>query len=372
MPKRSAPTVTPQPFGIAACALEITSGRELQLLPAGHFKAGDGRPFDAPGWYLDGALAQRLIDAAAARTTPYVVDYEHQTLLAKENGQPAPAAGFYHQLEWRDGVGLFAIDVDWNERAADMIAKKEYRYVSPVIGYDKATGAVTAIYMAAITNNPAIDGMSALLTAAALHFAFPPPTSLTEDNTMDELLEQLRWLLNLPVGAPAADIAAHLQKLIDQLKVVNPEATAAASFDLVAYLNSQQQTVASLSAATPDPAKYVPIAVMTELQGQLAALTAIQNKGRVDEVVSAALTAGKLLPAQEAWARDYGNKDFAGLSAYLDKATPIAALSGMQSKTLSPGQTGATALTAEQKSLCRMMGVAEADYLKTLQEGASA
>jgi phage I-like protein len=369
MPKRT-PTPTSTPFGIAACSLAITPGRELQLLPAGSFRGRDGRPFDAPGWFIDGALAQRLIAAADARGTPYVLDYEHQTLLAKDNGQPAPAAGWFKQLEWRDGVGLFAVDVEWTDRAAGMIAADEYRYISPVIGYDKPTGAVTSLYMAAATNNPAIDGMSeVLLEAAALHFSLSQPTPLPEEVSMniEELLEQLRWMLNLPVGAPAEDIKAHLQKLIDQIKTDNPTATAAASFDLIGHLARQCEQVASLSAATPDPAKFVPVATMTALQGQVAALSAELNEGRVDKAVKDALAAGKLLPAQEPWAREFGTKDFAALSAYLGSAPPIAILSGMQSNTVTPPKGGTAALTANQKDLCRMTGVSEEDFLKTLQ-----
>ncbi|OON62291.1 hypothetical protein B0920_02090 [Massilia sp. KIM] len=366
--------LAPQPFGIAACALAITPNREIQLLPAGKFAGQDGRPHDAPGWYMDAELAARLIEAAKSRKNPYVIDYDHQTLFIKQNGKPAPAAGWFHQLEWREGQGLFAVDVKWTDRAVEMIDAGEYRYISPVIGYDKATGAVTSIYMAAVTNNPAIDGMGeVLLAAAALHFSLSPPTPLSEDNTMEELLEQLRWLLNLPVGSPAEDITAHLQKLVDQLKKDEPEATAAASFSLVDYLVSQRQVMAALSSTTPDPAKYVPIGAMTALQEKLAALSATQGKDRVDEIVTAALSSGKLLPAQEAWAREYGAKDIAGLSAYLDAAPAIAALSSMQTRTQPPvPASGVAALSASQKEMCRVMGVSEADYLKTLKEVAGA
>lgn len=372
MPKATPPT-TVKPFGIAACSLVVTPGNELQLLPAGAFKALDGRPFDAPGWLTDAAIAQQLIAAADTRGTPYVIDYDHQTLLAKENGKPAPAAGWFKKLVWREGVGLFAVDVEWTDSAAAGIAAKEFRFISPVIGYDKATGAVTAIYMAAITNNPAIDGMSeVLLAAAALHFAFPPTTSLTLENNMEELLEQLRWLLNLPVGTPAADVMAHLQKLIDQIKTDEPTAVAAASFDLAGYLVKQRDQVAALSAATPDPAKFVPLATMTALQGQVAALSAELTEGRVDKAVKDALAGGKLLPAQEQWARDFGKKDFAALSAYLESAPPIGILAGMQSgKVELPAGGGTAALSANQKDLCRMMGVSEEEFTKTMQAEAA-
>jgi len=371
MPKPS--TTKPIPaagvaLAVAACSSTLSSGNELQLLPAGQFKARDGRPTDAPCWYLDAALAQVLINAAAARQTPYVTDYEHQTLLAKKTGNPAPAAGWFSKLEWREGVGLFAIDVKWTDRASAMIEADEYKFISPVIGYDKTTGAVTALYMAAITNDPAIDGMDeVLLTAAALHFSLPTPTPLTQENPMEEMLEQLRWLLNMPVGATADDIVAQLQKLIDQVKQ-DPTATAAASFDLAGYLAAQRASIASLSSAEPDPTKYVPIEAMQAVQTKLASLSSETAAGRVDKLVRDAVAAGKLLPAQEAWARALGNKDMEALSAFIDSAAPIAALSGMQTGGKAPAETlNAAGLTEHQVALCAAMGVSEEAFAATLK-----
>src|SRR5471032_106547 len=361
MPKPS----TPHPhkannavLAVAACSSALSTGNELQLLPAGQFSARDGRPSDAPSWNIDAALAQVLIDAAAARTTPYVIDYEHQTLLAKKTGNPAPAAGWFSTLEWRDGVGLFAVDVTWNGRAKAMIASGEYKFASPVIGYDKGTGAVTALYMAAITNDPAIDGMDeVLLAAASLHFALPTPTPLSQETPMDEnALENLRWMLNLPVGSTPADIAAQLQKLIDLVKQ-DPTATAAASFDLPGLIASQRTAIASLSSAEPDPAKYVPIEAMQAVQAKLSTLSSENAAGNVDTLVKGALSAGKLLPQQEQWARAFGAKDIAGLSAFLDNAPQIAVLSGMQTGGKPPAAASSAAgLTENQVALCAAMG----------------
>lgn len=354
-------------FAVAACAMALTAGNEVQLLPAGDFSARDGRPTDAPHWRIDATLAQNLIAAAQARGTPYVIDYEHQTMLARQNGQPAPAAGWFSKLEWRDGVGLFATDVQWTDKAREMIAAKEYRFISPVIAYDK-DGNVTALYMAAITNNPAIDGMDEVLVAAAsLHFA--QPVSLTQETpTMDELLEQLRWLLNLPVGATAQDILAQLNKLADTIKQGVPEATAAASFDLTAHLQAQHAQIASLSSATPDPSKYVAIGVMRDLQTKYAELSAQLNAGKIDALVKEAIAKGKLLPAQEAWAREYGAKDFTGLSSYIENAPPLAVLSGQtQTGGKKPANTEDATLTLEQIAMCTAMGVPQEDFLKTLK-----
>ncbi|MDQ2823024.1 MAG: phage protease [Pseudomonadota bacterium] len=351
--------------------MALSNGRELQLLPAGEFRARDGRPADAPTWLTNSDIGAALIAAAAARGTPYVIDYEHQTMLARENGKPAPAAGWFSELEWRDGAGLFAVDVEWTANAQEMIAANEYRYISPVIGYDRATGAVTSLYMAAITNNPAIDGMdNVLLAAAALSFSLSPPTPL-RSLTM-ELLEQLRWMLNLPIAATEADITAELQKLIDQIKKEEPTAVAAASFDLASYLGAQRTAIATLSTQTPDPMKFVPIEALQAVQAQAATLTAQANTGRVTEAVDTAMTAGKLVPSMKAWAVDLGNKDFAALSAYIETAPVIVALGGTQTGGKPPAGGDGIALTASQVALCTTFGIAPEDYQKTLKAEAVA
>lgn len=357
-------------YAVAACSIALTEGNEVQLTPAGAFRSMDVRPKDAAHWYIDAAVAASLIAAADARQTSYVTDYDHQTLRAEKNGQPAPAAGWFKKLEWREGVGLFALDVEWTERARTMIAAGEYKYISPVFGYEKVTGKITALYMAAITNNPAIDGMDeVLLAAASRQFSSPQIASLSQEaqSMNKELLEQLRWLLNLPVGSTAEDILAQLQKLTEAVKEAVPDQAAAASFDLLGHLTAQRAAIASLSAATPDPAKYVPIGVMQDLQTQVAALNAQVNAGRVDDLVKTALDEGKLLPSQEAWARDLGKSNIAALSAYLDTAQPLAVLTGTQTNSTPPEQTQTGTLTKNQAALCRAMGISAEDFLKNLQ-----
>ena len=108
---------------IASLTQEINTATPgvIQLFPAGEFRARDGRPTECAAWLMTREIAERLIAAADARDTPYVLDYEHQTLRAAKNGLPAPAAAFFKKLEWRDGEGLFAIDVEWTAAAAAMV-----------------------------------------------------------------------------------------------------------------------------------------------------------------------------------------------------------------------------------------------------------
>lgn len=90
-----------------------------------------------------------------------MIDYEHQTLNKEKNGQPAPAAGWIHALQWAEGKGLYAL-AELTEQARARIKAGEYRYFSPVIQYSAKTGEITKLLMGALTNSPAIHGMAAI------------------------------------------------------------------------------------------------------------------------------------------------------------------------------------------------------------------
>ncbi len=338
---------------IAALTVELTQGQQaIKLLPAGNFRARDGRPAECAAWHLDEVLATALINEANSREARYVIDYEHQTLRSVENGKPAPAAAWFHSLEWRED-GLYATDVEWTAAAAAMIANKEYLYLSPVFTYDKQ-GRVTGLLHVALTNNPALDELPELQVAALSRLVSLTTSVTQEDSTMDELIEQLRWLLNLPVGATADDIKAQLQKLVDQLS--NGQGTAAASVDLVNLVSTQQQRIAALSANQADPARFVSVDTMRELQSQVAALTAQLSGREVDELVTAALSDGRLLAAQEDWARDLGQSNLKALKGYLDTAPKIAALSSTQTQGFQPADDPVTGLDADALAVCNMFG----------------
>ena len=134
-----------------------------RLLPAGFFNAVDGRPFDTPTrkWYLDGNIAQGLSAKVKAAQNELVIDYEHQTLLAEQNGQPAPAAGWFKDVEWREGSGLW-IKARWTPRALEHLSNGEYRFLSAVFPYDKITGQPTSLHSAALVNRPGLDGVTAI------------------------------------------------------------------------------------------------------------------------------------------------------------------------------------------------------------------
>lgn len=330
----------------------------LQVTPAQDFTPADGREMDVPAWRINQAIAGRVIAAFSAQQPP-VIDYEHQTLHKEANGQPAPAAGWMHGLRWIDGRGLFA-EVELTQRARDLVAAGEYRYFSPVFEYARATGEITRILMGAFTNHPAIAGMEGvnLMAAASARFTIPNPPETTVT-----LLEKLLAAIGLPANTTEdAAIAA-----CTSIKAQADAARAALKLDGNATAETVTAACTNLrTAATPDPAKYVPVAVVEELKTSVAALTAQNTERKVEDLIAPALKDGRLLPAQEAWARDLGKTNVAALSQYLDTAKPIAALTGTQTGGKEPPPPGDAnhGLTKDELAVAAACGLTPEAYAK--------
>ncbi|WP_281424767.1 phage protease [Paludibacterium yongneupense] len=257
------------------------------------------------------------------------------------------AAGWFKNLEWRDGQGLFATDVEWTPAAAKAIADHEYRFISPVFRFDPQTGDVQQIYMAALTNNPGLDGMQSVALSAFLSSQKEPPMN----KLLEALLAQLGLSTQTPDDQALAALNAHFVKAKSDADQVAALTTA--------HTVKDAQIAALKLGSTPDPAKFVPITVVTDLQGQIAALSTQINGREVEQTVAAALSNGQLLPAQEAWARELGNKDLAALRSFIATAPKIAALTAQQNGGRAPetAPQGAEGLDAATLAVCRQMGI---------------
>lgn len=338
---------------VAACVAELAAGEpptEILLIPAGVFRARDGRPEGLPGWRLTPERAREIIRDAETARGDLVIDYEHQTLAAEENGQPAPAAGWFRRMQWRDGEGLVAVDVRWSARAAEYIRAGEYRYISPVFEYDRQTGEVTAILMAAITNFPAIDGHSDLAARAAARFS-------PQETTMDR--NELIAALGLSADATDAQITAALtagREAAAALTALRAELGVDESGD-------PQAAVAALKTAQkPDLSQYVPKAVHDETRAQLAALRATGESAEVDRLIEAGLNDGRI-PGQATadWLRQQG---LAALKAHLADAPTLEALKGTQTQGKKPPEDGSDGqLSAEERAVCKAAGITEEAFL---------
>ncbi|MDT4328535.1 phage protease [Methylomonas sp. MS20] len=319
---------------LAALAFEIAADGSApttaHLLPVGPFRATDGRPHDCEAWQLDASIAASVILRLRDRANDTLIDYEHQSLRTEWNGQPVIAAGWFHDMEWRDGKGLYAIGVDWTATAKQRIADKEYRYISAVFLYLASTGEVLDVISVALTNTPAVDGLDDLsedgMAALTKRFSLPDPDPETTD-----------------MATPQEELAA--------LRV-----THAQTETTLAALTAERDTLKTqLAALTTE--RDTAIGELAALNKQVAESAAAAEADKKDALILAALTAGSLTPSMRLWAE---KQTLAALTEYLEATGPLPILK----RQAGDGHTTATAaLTAEQKAIADKMGVTEEEYL---------
>ena len=271
-------------------------------------------------------------------------------------------------MEWREGVGLFATNVEWTAPAAAHIAAKEYAYISAVFDYDKQTGEVLALRHAALTNDPGLDGMAPVAALSARQGAGPwidpcgdtantpqDPKDCEEEKTM-ELLKKLLAALGLP-------------------ETTSEETAVTAVAALKAKNDATATELAALKAAAPagavDLSKYVPVEVVDGLRANMAALTA-QGGTDVDALVEKAKADGKVWPAEVDYLKSLGKTSgVAVLKAQLDARPVVPALVGMQSQAALTAQhsqqqqqqAGANAITTEGLAVCKALGLTAEEFL---------
>ncbi|MFM4729296.1 phage protease [Aeromonas caviae] len=363
----------PTTLGLAVLDAQLTQQDDgwYQLLPVGPFKARDGRPFDVPGghWQLDKSIAITLINRAKALGQDILIDYDHQTLNVEKTGKEAPAAGWYNgdEIEWREGQGLF-IKPRWTERAAALVAAKEYRFLSAVFPYD-AQGRPLELRMTAITNDPGVVGMQALaaLSAQLIQPGQPatPAHAAHKETPMNELLKKLLAKLGIELTGDPTD--EQLQKALTELDSL--QASAKKAPELEAALSAEKTALAALKAqpgGQVDLAQFVPVATYNALVTQVAALTAQVDTTDAATLIKEARTAGKVVAAEEEYLTAYAaQKGVAALKALLEPRPAIAALTASQTAAVTlPEKKGEAVLSAEDKYAADQLGISHEDFAK--------
>lgn len=329
----------------ASCSFDLSNlSDHFVLIPEGVFCSEiDGRPYDAPHWELTPERGHQMAAALNQRKIDMVIDYEHATLKSKTTGEPAPAAGWLKSagFTYVEGVGLCSTDFEWLDKAKTHIEAKEYKYISPVFLYTK-TGDITALINVALTNTPALDQLPEAKLAAAAQELFSQDLP-QQDSTMEELLEQLRWMLNLPLSATAEEITAELDKLKTQIKEKTGVAVAANSQTLYDALNAiDQLKIAANSSNTVDPTQFVPMAVYQEAVQKAGNADAAAKAKEIDDLIVAACGDGRLTgKATIDWYKTQAvtNPDF--VKTQIEALPKIAALTSQQTQhiDLGGGQT---------------------------------
>lgn len=304
----------------------------VELIPAGPKVSGrDGRH-----WLFDGQAERDVLGAFEARGVELPIDWEHATQHRAPNGEDAPAAAWIKFLEIRGGALWGA--VGWTPRGGAQVVNQEYRYLSPVFDFDPATGRIARLVSAGLTNTPNLH-VQALNSEEA---------SSMKRSTL--LAASILSAFGLPEGAEDDAVATAINAMKKDL------GTAQA-------LNSEK---------APALDRYVPradydalVTRATNAEQAVKARDTADHAAAVDTEISAALKAGKITPATEGYHRA-SCSDQAGLKRFQEfvAAAPAVATETAGFDKRPDGK--ATALNAEQKDACRLLGITEADYAAEL------
>lgn len=140
---------------ISTVRLDALSALDPSVLPSEFrlFTFGDNATSKGT-FKLDADGATALMAAYKKQGIELHVDYEHD----RRN-----AAAWFNPEVRPDGV--WASNVRWTPRAAEMLKGREYRYFSPTFGIDDAKR-ITRLVNVALTNLPATENQQALIAAS--------------------------------------------------------------------------------------------------------------------------------------------------------------------------------------------------------------
>lgn len=300
----------------------------IRLMPPGpEIKGRDGR-----SWRMDDPAS--LVAAFNSDSRDIPLDFEHSTELQAPKGLPAPAAAWFKELKV-DADGGISGRADWTQAGRNAVESKEYRYISPVFVFDRATGRVVRITSAGLTNQPNLR-LEALNHIQA--------HKQTHDEREAPIMKRVIEALGLPPEA-------------DEEKALNAVSTLKAKADA---------QILSLD-------KYVPrqdYDTMTQraMNAEQLLKDGKQNQldKEIDDEVAKALEAGKITPATADYHRAMCRID-GGLDRFRDfvKVAPeIGGDSGLDKKKPEQGSR----ISEEEKAVCRNLGITEDAYLKNLKE----
>lgn len=257
---------------------------EVLLTPWGVVRSTQGE------FIVDEDGVAEAVRAFTAHGTDLPIDYEHQTLggaYAAPNGQ-APAAGWIKALIARPGAGLFG-RIEWTEAARQQLAAREYRYLSPVALVRRSDRRLVGIHSAALTNKPAIAGMTPIVNRDSVDF---------------------RWRGS---GGTEGD----------------PAAPSEASDEVEALVLLRREVGLGEDADVRE--------VLTAAGRRLAELSQRQRARRARDRVLEAVRAGKLVEAQRGWAEELALRDEQLFEQWLATA-PVVVVPG---RTTPPVEAGA-------------------------------
>jgi phage I-like protein len=263
------------------------------------------------------------------------IDENHSTDLAAPKGGSSPAFGWMKNL-CTDESGAIWADVEWTARGRDALAKKEYRFISPVFA-SNAQGEINFILRAALTNSPNLN-LPALNSEQLENIKLEAPMN-------KEILEAL----GLPETATEDEVLAAIKALTATDKVDTNSTKL--KVDLAAYAPRADLNAMETRAVTAEK--------------KLADLNSAQLKKDAEAAVDEAIRNRKIAPASKAeylnlCATQDGLESFKKIVA----ASPVI-ISTEQAPANSPAEN--VSLNSEEAAFAKSAGYTPEEW-KKLQE----
>ena len=315
--------------------LQLTADH-LAEIEAYHHKKGEEIPLDSEHYLFELAERKHLDEAEALRLFPGGV-----------------AALGYGTLRLT-GEEL-RINVKWTPAAYEMLKEKIYKYFSPVIrGLETGPLRVTSV---AMTNTPAINHLDALAARAENHQ--PPVPTGRKEPSMGKLEKAIQRLLGrdaVALGAETSEeekdkIALEVEEkasLLEQVKTLlqlPPEAT---TEEVLAALRAEAEKAQSADAK----------------QQQLDELAASAEKEAHSRLVEQGRAEGKITDADMDYVKSLDSKALSAHLAHTSRKVPVQPTAKPARK--EPADT--VALTAEDESACKRLGLDREAFLKAKKE----
>ena len=310
---------------------EIPS-RITLIPPDKTIKGRDGREWKNPN-------PKQAALNSIARLSTLPIDENHATDLAAPKGGAAPAFGWMKNLH-ADESGAICADVEWTERGREALAKKEYRFISPVFLHNEK-GEINCILRVALTNSPNLN--------------LPALNSEQRENIFEEkkpMNKALLAALGLPETA-TEDEALAAAKSLNASKAAASAQTDRTAVDLTAYAPRADLNAMEARAVAAEK--------------QLSDLNAAQLKRDAEAAVDEAIKSRKIAPASRAeylalCSTQAGLESFRKIAA----ATPAIISADAQAPEGAPPAAGSgTALNAEDVSVRKALGYSDEEIKKS-------
>lgn len=356
-------------------AASTTADGWVMLFPFGTHTGYDGRgPYK-----LAPEKAAAVVATSMREKVDLPLDWEH-AMDVKGLGELKPAAGWIKEMRVGED-GIYGRP-DWTSKARQMIAEKEYRYLSPSFNFDRSTGEVFRILRASLV---AVPNLEVKAIAAATN-----NQPQEEELKMEEMLKKLAELLGLSADADHAAVLEAVQALktteekvkeavdapadataeevVEKIEEkIEEEAEKKAEAEIAAA-KKKMQTETAAAGGKVDPAKYVPIEAFEDVAGRLQKLETASAQTAAHAAVDDAVKAGKVTPAMKSWALELASADMTKFQSFV-KTAPVVVKSGASDLPAAPPET-ASALSDVQKDVCKSLGISEQGFVETAKKQA--